>query len=349
MRNSSTSARQAALPTLIGVLVVAVLALCGCAVPSASGVPITPPPSEPEPTASAPVAAPPASLGADGVLRDVDYVGAGNRAQTLDLYWPTNRSNDGPVPLVLFVHGGGWSQGSKAALEDEQAGGIVRLVELLRANGYAVAGVNYRLSGEATWPAPLFDLKSATRHLREHADQYGLDATRFAVAGESAGGQLAMMLGLSSNVADLQGPPNATTTSTRMSAIISYYGVTDLRTLAAERHQHNCPPQSMPGAPTLEGIMLGAEPRTTEGALLAAKASPISYASAEAPPMLLLHGTADCTVLDVQSISMHAALRAAGGESRLLLNDANHAWPVFYTDPVMQRAVLDVLARAFGR
>ena len=316
------------------------LLLTGCiaAAPSSSTAAGTSPA-----TFSAPVPAnPEATLG--GVIRDIDPVGERNHAQALDLYLPTTTATPGPVPLVLFVHGGGWSQGDKQALDDRKAGGLVALVDLLRANGYAVAGVNYRLSGEAQWPAPLHDVQSAVRHLRANAGDYGLDPDRFAIAGESSGGHLALMLGLTSQVDDLQGGRGAFETSAHVASIISYYGVTDLRTLPAERAARGCPPQSPPGGPTLEGTMLGIEPSTEAGARLGALASPVSWVAAGGPPLLLLHGTADCTVLDTQSVRLHEAAVAAGHLSELHLNAANHAWPVFYTDPSLQEKLLTFLA-----
>lgn len=340
-------------------LVTAVLAICAVALAGCTAeTPELPKPNpesaslfttiEPSPTTSAaPSPAPPPEV-TDDAFRDIDYVGDGNRKQTLDLYLPTSPEHPDPAPLVIFVHGGGWNQGDKSAFDERAGGKMVAIVDFLRANGYAVAGVNYRLSDEATWPAPLHDLKAATRHLRAYAGAYGIDPARFAVAGESAGGQLAMMLGLTPNVADLDGPEGPRDVSTEFSAIVSYYGVSDLRTLPAERHEHNCPPQSMPGATTLEGRMLGVEPSQSEGALLGSQASPIMYASAAAPPLMLLHGTSDCTVVDVQSIRMHQAMQASGGHSELLLNSANHAAAVFFSDPKLQTELLRFLDDAMG-
>lgn len=299
-------------------------------------------------TSAPPVPAEKPSSGPD-VLRNLDYVGEGNHAQTLDLYLPTTRTHQGPVPLVIFVHGGAWFEGSKEALDDRKAGSIVALVDLLRANGYAVAGINYRLSGEATWPAQIFDVKAATRYLRANAAQLGLHPAKFAIAGESAGAQLALMVGLTSGVEDLEGTLGNTSASSRVSTMISYYGVTDLRTLPVDRQRANCPPQSMPGAQTLEGKMLGVEPSSRAGALLGAQASPIMWVNANSPPLLLMHGRQDCAVPDVQSERMQDDMVAAGASSTLHLIDANHAWPVFYTDPTLQQAVLAHLKAAFAR
>ncbi len=105
-------------------------------------------------------------------------------SQKLDLYLPETGS--GPFPLVVFIHGGGWFGGDKAD-------GQERAWVTLRSHGYAVASLNYRLSGEAAHPAGLNDCKNAVHWLKEHADKYGIDAGRIAVSGDSSGGHYALM------------------------------------------------------------------------------------------------------------------------------------------------------------
>lgn len=110
--------------------------------------------------------------------RDLVYVEGGHERHKLDLYLPEKA--DGPLPLIIWVHGGGWQNGSKDGCPPLRGGYVER--------GYAVASINYRLSGHAVFPAQIEDCKAAIRWLRAHAKQYGLDAKRFGVWGSSAGG-----------------------------------------------------------------------------------------------------------------------------------------------------------------
>ena len=120
-----------------------------------------------------------------------------SEAQKLDLYLPT--TGDGPFPVVMMVHGGGFMFGDKA-----DGAGLTGVDQLLEA-GYAVASINYRLSGEATWPAQIYDAKAAVRFLRANAAQYNLDPERFGAWGASAGGNLVAMLGTTCDVTELEG------------------------------------------------------------------------------------------------------------------------------------------------
>jgi acetyl esterase/lipase len=124
---------------------------------------------------------------------DLEYAGAGNRALLLDLHLPDGAPR--PYPLVLYIHGGAWREGTKAH---------PRALRFL-SEGYAVASVEYRLSQEAIFPAQIHDCKAAVRWLRANAGDFGLDAGRIAAWGESAGAHLASLLGTSAGVAELEG------------------------------------------------------------------------------------------------------------------------------------------------
>ena len=135
------------------------------------------------------------------LIRDLDYGGDGNPRQSLDLLLPKDREETvRPLPLVVFIHGGAWRGGSKE-------GGIGRLGPLVATGQYAAASINYRLTGEASWPAQIHDCKAAIRWLRGHAGEYGLDPDRIGVMGSSAGGHLVAMLGTSGGVTELEGQP----------------------------------------------------------------------------------------------------------------------------------------------
>jgi acetyl esterase/lipase len=122
--------------------------------------------------------------------RDLVYVEGGHERHKLDLYLPEKA--EGPLPLLIWVHGGGWQNGSKDGCPPLRAGYIER--------GYAVASINYRLSGHAVFPAQIEDCKAAIRWLRAHAKEYNLDAKRFGVWGSSAGGHLVALIGTSGDV-----------------------------------------------------------------------------------------------------------------------------------------------------
>ncbi len=126
--------------------------------------------------------------------RDLAYVTSGHDRQKLDLYVPDQP--DGPLPLIIWVHGGGWAAGSKDGCPPLR-GGYTR-------RGYAVASIGYRLSGDAIFPAQIEDCKAAIRWLRAHAKEYNLDPDHFAAWGSSAGGHLVALLGTSGNRQDIR-------------------------------------------------------------------------------------------------------------------------------------------------
>ena len=182
-----------------------------------------------------------------------------------------------------------------------------------------MASIDYRLSGEAVWPAQLHDAKAAVRWLRSRADELGIDGDRIAAWGESAGGHLAELLGLTIDNADLEGTVGVQQGSSRVAAVAAWYAPSDIAALDIDNGLE-------PGDPTTrEALLLGAAPADVPE--LAAQASPITHVSPAAPPMLMLHGRADRLVPCVQSERLHAALSLAGADAQLHLYDgADHMW-----------------------
>ncbi|MCS7032436.1 MAG: alpha/beta hydrolase, partial [Phycisphaerae bacterium] len=152
------------------------------------------------------------------LLEDLSYVPEGHPRQKLDLYLPPKPET--PLPVVVWIHGGGWSSGSK---DNPPA---VRLTS----QGYAVASINYRLTDSATFPAQIHDAKAAIRWLRAHADHYGLDPARIGVWGASAGGQLALLLGVGADVPELEGTLGEhRDQSSRVACVVDYFGTVEFR------------------------------------------------------------------------------------------------------------------------
>ncbi|WP_208026177.1 alpha/beta hydrolase [Amycolatopsis acidicola] len=231
-----------------------------------------------------------------GVLRGIPYRDTpGGRPLELDLWRPEGTD---PLPLLVFVHGGGWRRGRRddmgLRMREWTPGPFARLA----AAGFAVASVDYRLSGEAVFPAALDDVRAAVRWLSLRARELRIDPDRLVVWGESAGGHLASLLAL---------------TEPAVRGAVIWYGPSDLQT----------PREGFdPAAPhTPEALLLGAAPAAVPG--LAREASPIDHVHEDAPPFLLMHGLRDSMVPYGHSEDLAAALPRA--ELRLV-PDADHVW-----------------------
>jgi acetyl esterase/lipase len=220
----------------------------------------------------------------------------------LDLYLP--EQGDKPLPLIIWIHGGAWMAGSK-----DGPSPALRFT----ANGYAVAQVGYRLSQEAKFPAQIHDCKAAVRWLRANAAKYNLDPNKFVAWGGSAGGHLVALLGTSGGVAELEGNVNDLKESSRVQAVVDWFGPTDFLHIgdAESDLQHNAP--DSPESKLIGGALL-------ENKDKAAKASPITYVSKDAPPFLIMHGDRDRTVPFNQSELLYAALKKAAIPSPAWLN-----------------------------
>lgn len=260
-------------------------------------------------------------------------------AQKLDLYLPKGA---GPFPVVLIIHGGAFMFGDKAH-EISKAG-----TDQLVAHGYAVANVNYRLSGEARAPAQVHDVKAAVRWLRAHAAEYRLAPERFGAWGSSAGANLAALLGTSWGVPALEGAAlgNADQSSC-VQAVVDWFGPTDFLQMDAQLRDAPCPAQDNHDAPdSPESLLIGAPIQSRPD--LAAAINPITYVSPAAAAFLIQHGTADCVVPPGQSRLLFDALLPAVGADRVeltLIEGAPHGGgPLFWAEENVQQ-VLDFLDR----
>ena len=237
------------------------------------------------------------------LTRDIPYR-EGNEAWKLDLAMPKEPAK-AARPALVFVHGGGWRSGDKglAKFLGQAVNGAQK--------GYVCVSVNYRLSGEAPFPAAVEDVKCAVRWLRAHAQDYGVDPNRIGAMGISAGGHLVLMLGLAPKEAGLEGDGPWQEFSSMVQAVVSSCGPASF--IGGRLEFLN-----RPGA-FLSGPEETLEERTKQ-------ASPITYVGPNAPPMLIIQGTDDNTVPVAQADNLVEALKAAGAKdvTYMRLEGAGH-------------------------
>jgi acetyl esterase/lipase len=251
------------------------------------------------------------------VHREVTYARAiGFRPLKMDIWLPREATR--PTPLVLWVHGGAFQLGDRRELPPTFAPDSV--FRLLNEAGIACATVDYRHSLEAPFPAQLHDLKAAVRYLREFAAVLNVDPERFGAWGESAGGHLVALLGLTGNRPDLDGGLGAPGHPSGVSAVVDYYGVSSLADIPPMQRPDGLFPAALtaavpPGMPLQpEHMLVGG---SDDPALLAA-ASPVSYVTPGAATFLLVHGDSDGLVPHSQTDLLAAALAAAGVEHNVV-------------------------------
>ncbi len=209
------------------------------------------------------------------VATDVPFAQVGRKTLRLDLHMPPGR--EAPRGVMVWVHGGAWRAGDRKSVE---------LIGMTR-HGWAVASVDYRLSPEAKFPAQVHDIKAAIRFLRKNAARYGLPAGRFVIAGSSAGGHLAALVGVTGGHPQLEGEVgDAPEASSAVQGIVDLYGASNLTTILAQSTPHGLSVR----VPALE-LLLGAAPELAKD--LARLASPVFHVDDADPPLLLLHGDQD--------------------------------------------------------
>lgn len=232
----------------------------------------------------------------------------------LDIYLPADAK--GKLPLVIFIHGGGWLSNDKYA----DMGYMRKTVAEIVGAGFAMASIDYRFSTQAVFPAQMLDCNRAISFLYDNAGKYGLDKDRFAVMGFSAGGHLASMVGLSKNNNVDAFFMTGTSKSFNIKAVVDFYGPAELI--------------MFPGAgdaKSPEALLIGAAPLDRPD--LAKTASPVSYVDKNDPPFLIIHGEKDDLVSPDQSRLLSSWLKLAGVPNEVIIvKDAPHFGPMFDAD-----------------
>lgn len=250
---------------------------------------------------------------------DLPYAGNTNPRQMLDIHVPNNQS--APTPLIVWIHGGGWQNGNKTLGQNSFQLRYAR-------NGYAVASLNYRLSSEAIFPAQAHDTKAAIRWLRANAATYNIDPTRIGVWGSSAGGHLAALLGTSNDVVDLEGTLGVTTQSSRVQAVVDWFGPTDFLLMDTQGQAQGCGPGGHNQATSPESLLVGCQIQTCPTAVQ--RANPMTYYTRDDPPFFIQHGSVDCAVPNAQSGILNSLMTANNHDVVFqTLVGAGHGGPQF--------------------
>lgn len=254
--------------------------------------------------------------------RDVEYATAGSHRLLLDIYQPATSKTKTPAPLVIWVHGGAWRAGSKDSVP------ITRLLN----HGFAIASVDYRLSPVAKFPAQAHDIKAAIRFLRAKAEQYHFDSSRFYIAGSSAGGHLAALVGVTNEHAVLEGDLGShRQSSSNVQKIVSFYGASNLQSILSQ----STPFGLTVRVPALQ-LLLGDRPENEPA--LAKLASPVAHVDRNDPPLLLIHGDKDPQMPIEQAYELRAVYESAKRPVRLqVVRGGKHGGRGFFEDEVIDR------------
>jgi len=263
----------------------------------------------------------PTQTASDPTHADVPYATVDGKTLTLDLYMPSGVTSP---PLVVWVHGGAWRNGTKANPP----------TRFLVDNGFALASLDFRQSTDAPFPAMVHDIKAGIRFLRSKAATYGYRTDRMAIAGDSSGGHLALLVGVSGGAKELEGTVgDAPDESSRVQAIIDYYGASNLTTILAQSTPFGLGVRE----PALQ-LLLGGLPDAKPA--LAKAASPVNYVDRTDPPLLIFHGDQDPQMPINQSHEIHGAYeKLAMDVTFTVLHGAKHGGTEFYTGTIQAQAV----------
>jgi acetyl esterase/lipase len=264
--------------------------------------------------------------------RDVAYATpAGFRPLMLDLVLP---KGTGPFPLVVFIHGGAWLSGHPNVSNPTYR--KLDYVNQMVNAGFAVSCISYRFTSEGKFPMQLHDCKSAIRFLRNRAEIFNIDPERIAAMGDSAGGHLASMVGLTNGNAALEGDIGDKPGSSAVKAVINWFGPAELLTMEQQSIGRELGSKDAPDS--AESRLVGGTLQDHKAEAIAA--SPLTYVTPQAPPFLIQHGTVDRLVAYQQSQSLADALAGAGCDVTLnLIEGADHCFWGVDGAPVVQQVI----------
>jgi acetyl esterase/lipase len=253
-----------------------------------------------------------AAYAAPTVEKDIAYAEVAGETLRLDLYQPSGAT--APSPLLVFVHGGAWENGSKAGMP------LTALVE----HGYTIASLDFRPASRAPFPGQVHDIKAAIRFLRGAAERYGYDASKIGILGMSSGAHLAAAVGTSNGDTELEGTLGQHgRQASDVQAIVAYFPATNLTTILAQSTPFGLGVRE----PALKRL-LGALPQDNE--TLARRASPVFHVDADDPPLLLLHGDQDPQMPINQSHELEGAYAKHGNQAELIVvHGAKHGGDEF--------------------
>ena len=249
--------------------------------------------------------------------------------QSLDIYLPNE--NDQPFPVVVFIHGGGWTRGRK---DDNQ---LVPFIEGVR-RGYAVVSLDYRLLPNVTYPDNLFDIKLALRWLASNAETYLLDTSRIALTGASSGAHLAMMTAFTQGQAVFEGGDLADTC--KVLAVVDQFGPSDFLKTNAHYDASGYPrahvdtPDEMGGLDILLGVKMTSLPNMIRFM------NPLDNIHPNIPPVLIQHGRYDPIVPYQQSVELYERIRAVAGLDKAIFDfsdELTHADPGYASKESIDR------------
>lgn len=270
---------------------------------------------------------PPIRLNTD-IVYSQTYNNMGRQIQlSMDVIQPYSPD---PLPAVVFITGGGFMDAPKSKY-------IGQRVDMARA-GYVVASIDYRVVPMVTFPGIVEDAKAAVRYLRANAPKFGIEPSKIAVMGESAGGYLAAMVGTTNGLKTFD-KGEYLDQSSDVQAVIDLYGLSDLTTVGADFSEEIQEAHRSPAIP--EAMLVNGIPWHGGGSILsdlekAKKANPMTYISDKTPPFLLMHGDADKVVSPSQTQILHEALVAKGVDStRYIVKGADHAGFLWYQPEIM--------------
>ncbi len=266
---------------------------------------------------------------------DIAYANASN-AQKLDIFLPDTIKAQNPV--LVWIHGGGWKGGDKSEFRNSN-----RLTELKK-RGYAVVVINYRLSGEAKFPAQIYDVKAAIRWIKANAAAYKMNPDKIGVWGSSAGGHLSALAGTSGNVTELEDLTQGNSShSSNVQVVIDWYGPTDFLKMDSMALSQGCASSTHNSANSPESELIGFQITTRPD--LVAKANPITHISSDDPPFFIEHGLTDCIVPYGQSQLLYDKLIPVLGSQKVklkLLTATGHGGGLF-SDYVTVKEAIDFL------